>query len=84
MAKEYAAKVLALDPMNSTAQRIINFQGTSRKQTVPAKGNTPATAPKGTKPTADPKTGKPKTPTTSTKNNLDLSRLKAGHFFYGR
>ena len=68
MAKEYAAKVLALDPMNSTAQRIINFQGTSRKQTVPTKGNTPSTDPKGTKPTADPKAGKPKTtPTTSTK-----------------
>jgi tetratricopeptide (TPR) repeat protein len=65
-AKEYAAKVLALDPMNSTAQRIINFQGTSRKQTVPAKGTTPVTDLKAGKPT-DPKAGKPKTPTTAPK-----------------
>ncbi len=68
VAKEYAAKVLALDPLNSTAQRIINFQGTSRKQTVPAKGSTPAaTTPKGTKPASDPKVAKPNTPPTSSK-----------------
>jgi len=65
-AKEYAAKVLALDPMNNTAQRIINYQGTSRKQTVPAKGTTPAADPKAGKPT-DPKAGKPKTPATAPK-----------------
>ncbi len=68
VAKEYAAKVLALDPMNSTAQRIINFQGTSRKQTVPAKGSTPATTtPMGTKPTTKTKETKPNNPPTSSK-----------------
>jgi tetratricopeptide (TPR) repeat protein len=31
LAKEYAGKVLAIDPANNTAQRIINFKGTSRR-----------------------------------------------------
>jgi Tfp pilus assembly protein PilF len=61
VAKEYAAKVLAIDPMNPTAQRIINFQGTTRKQTVPAKPTTPA------KPAAPGKPGTTAKPATGTK-----------------